>query len=250
MFGDLLIRWLPTFCVAFFLVLALAAVVSIRAGARRKGGWLLVIALSGTLATAATVWQQHDLRRQGKSLGRLARATGLSGSPLPKAKQIVGRATAEIDALSRETKALRSKIANLERSEKGRVISEKTAAQLIADLRQAGSHEVVVSCVWGDDEAYDYANQIVDILKRAGWQASGPEPTVIFGDAPDMALGISVPEGTAPDAAKILMDAFTKSAIPYRTRVPPAGALPSGSAVELFVSRKPRSTVGEGSTRE
>jgi hypothetical protein len=249
MFGDHLLRWLPTFFVALVLVPALAAAVSLRASARRKVAWLVVIVLTGGLATAATVWQQRDLRQQAKSFGRLARATGLFESPLPKPKQIVGRVTAEIDALSREAKTLRAKLANIERREKGRVIGAQTAAQLIADLKQAGSHDVVVSCVRGDDEAYAYADQILNILKQAGWQASGPEPTVIFGDAADMAIGISAPEGTAVVGAKILMDAFTKFAIPYRTLVPPDAAVPSGSAVELFVGRKPRSAVAEGSTR-
>ena len=249
MFGDLLIRWLPTVCVGLFLLIALAVVASMRASARRKGAWFVLVVLTGSFAVAGTVWQQSSLRQQAKSLGRLAQATGLPAEPPAKPKVVVGRAAAEIDALARETKALRSKIANLERIEKGRVIGEDTAAKLVADLGRSAGREVVVSCIWGDDEAYDYANQVVDILKRAGWQARGPEPTVVFGDAPSMAIGVYLAENGAPDTAKILMDAFTKFAIPYEARVPPSGALPGGSAVELFVSRKPRSTVGEGSTR-
>lgn len=247
---DLVIRWLPTLCVAFFVVLALAVVVSMRGSARRKAMWFAVFILAGSLAAGGTVWQQRDIRQQAKSLGRLAQATGLAGSPPPKPKVVVSRAAAEISALSRETEALRSKVANLERREKGRVVSEATVGKLVADLSQAGAYAAVVSCVWGDDEAYDYANQIVDILRRAGWQASGPEPTVIFGDAPSMAVGIYVSDDAAAGSAKILMDAFTKFAIPFETRVPPSGALPGGSPVELFVSRKPRSTVGEGSTTQ
>lgn len=249
MYRDLVIRWLPTVGVVLILALSLTAIAAMRAGARRKGAWFVVMTLAGSLALAATVWQQVDIRKQAKSFGRLAQATGLPSSPPPKPKIVVGRATAEIAALSRETKALRSKIANLERSEKGRVINEETAAKLVAALQPSGGREVVVSCIWGDDEAYDYANQIVDILKRAGWQAMGPEPTVIFGNAPSMAIGVYVPENAAADTAKILMNAFTKFAIPFETRVPPSGALPAASAVELFVSRKPHSTVGEGSTR-
>jgi hypothetical protein len=247
---DLLIRWLPTLCIILFVVVALSIAVSMRASARRKSVWLAVVLLTGSLAVAATVWQQRDIRQQAKSFDRLAQATGLAGSPVPKPKVLVSRAAAEIRTLSRETEALRSKIANLERREKGRVIDEATAGKLVADLEQAGARTVVVSCVWGDDEAYDYANQIVDILRRAGWQASGPEPTVIFGNAPSMSVGIYVPEEAAAGTAKILMDAFTKFAIPFETRVPPSGALPGGSPVELFVSRKPQSTAGEGSTTQ
>lgn len=249
MFGDLVIRWLPTVCVVLFLLLALAVVGSMRAGARKKRAWFLLVVLTGALAVAGTVWQQRNIRQQAKSLGRLAQAAGLPSSPLPKPKVIVGRAAAEIAGLSQEAKALRSKLANLERREKGRVIGEKTAAKLVADLARSSGRAVVVSCIWGDDEAYDYANQLVDILRQAGWRATGPEPTVIYGNAPSMAVGVYVPEGAAPDAAKVLMDAFTRSAVPYETRVPPSGALPAGSAVELFVSRKPLGTVGEGSTR-
>ena len=249
MLRDQAMPWLPTLCVVFFLALALASVGVMRASLRRKGAWFLVIMLTGSLAIAASVWQQRNLRQQAKSLGRLAQATGLPAAPLPKPKIIVGRAAAEIAALSQETTTLRSKVANLERSEKGRVIGEALAAKLVAELKQSSGREVVVSCIWGDDEAYDYATQIVDILKRAGWQATGPEPTVIFGNAPDMAIGVYVPDGAVPDTAKILIGAFTKFAVPYQTKVPPTDALPGGSAVELFVSRKPRSTLGEGSTQ-
>ena len=72
-------------------------------------------------------------------------------------------------------------------------------------LRQFGSRRVIVSCIPDDLEAYQYANQLVNILKAANWDAASPEATKIFGDvrAPRNTIFTSTPTiiPTAKDTA-------------------------------------------------
>ena len=63
-----------------------------------------------------------------------------------------------------------------------RSIPQKSADDLASYLRQFGSRRVIVSCIPDDIEAYQYANQLVNILKAANWEAQGPQVTKIFGD--------------------------------------------------------------------
>ena len=45
--------------------------------------------------------------------------------------------------------------------------------------------------------------------------------------------------GVAPDTAKILLDAFSRFDIPYRSGVTSNDMIPDNTTVELFVSHKP-----------
>ena len=47
----------------------------------------------------------------------------------------------------------------------------------------------------------------------------GPEPTSIFGGASAMAIGLYVRAGEPPDAARMLIEAFTRFNIPYQSRI-------------------------------
>jgi hypothetical protein len=122
---------------------------------------------------------------------------------------------------------------------KVRSIDNNTAAKLVDYLRQFGSRRAVVSCVPGDPEAFTYANQLTNLLRSAGWDAHGPETTSIFGDAPAMGIRLFVRSGVAPDTAKILLDAFSRFDIPYKSGTTSNDAIPDNTTVELFVSHKP-----------
>jgi hypothetical protein len=107
-------------------------------------------------------------------------------------------------------------------------------------LRPFGSHRVVVSCAPDDVEAYAYANQIAAMLRAAGWDAPGVETTTIFAMAPVMGVRLYVRSGVAPpDAAKILIDAFTRFNIPFESGVTPSETIPDPATTELFVTKKP-----------
>ena len=84
-----------------------------------------------------------------------------------------------------------------------------------------------------------YANQIANVLRSAGWDAHGPETTAIFGDAPAMGIRLYVRSGVAPDTAKILLDAFTRFDIPFKSGTTSNDMIPDNTTVELFVSHKP-----------
>src|SRR4029077_19746787 len=86
--------------------------------------------------------------------------------------------------LNAKIKDLESQIHALQEKSRSREIDEDAAAKMAEYLRQFGGHRVVVSCLPDDVEAYDYANQIANVLRAAGWEALGPETTTIFGEAP------------------------------------------------------------------
>ena len=72
-------------------------------------------------------------------------------------------------------------------------------------------------------EAYQYANQLVNILKAANWEAQGPQVTKIFGDVRAPGVNVYVNGDNSSDTAKILLDGFAKFNIPYQSRVTPSG---------------------------
>jgi hypothetical protein len=90
-----------------------------------------------------------------------------------------------------------------------------------------------------DVEAFTYANQIANVLRAAGWDAHGPETTAIFGDAPAMGIRLYVRSGVAPETAKILLDAFTRFDVPFKSGTTSNDMIPDNTTVELFVSHKP-----------
>jgi hypothetical protein len=126
--------------------------------------------------------------------------------------------------------------------ERGRIAPE-TAAKLAAYLKSSGSRQVVVSAIPGDLEAYDYANQLANVLRAAGWQAAGPEITQAFGDIHAVGVNLFVNPTQPSDTAKILIAAFGKFDIPYEPRVTPEGVVPDSDAVELFVGALPGTAI-------
>lgn len=141
--------------------------------------------------------------------------------------------------LARQMEILKNRVRELETDAGVRLISAATAAKFAEYLRQFGAHPVVVSCIPDDIEAYNYANQIVNIFRAANWDARGPEITKIFGDI--RAMGINIYNGgdNNSEMVKILLDGFTKFNIPYHIRVAPSGSVPDSETVELFIGARP-----------
>jgi hypothetical protein len=97
----------------------------------------------------------------------------------------------------------------------------------------------VVSCVPDDIEAYNYATQIVNIMRAAGWDAHGPEITAVLANAAAMGVTVVVRDQHAPEAAKILLDALTRFNVPYQSGIAESEAILDTATVELFVAKKP-----------
>jgi len=214
--------WLPELLVLILAAVAIAA--CDRAPADRRLRMAAIALLSG-FAIVATVWQQRS------AAARISRLTEAVHSA----------------ALTKQVEALESEIDKLRQRERGRTISSDAAAKLADYLRPFGPHQVVVSCMPDDIEAYRYATELVNVLKAANWDARGPEATTIFGDIKSM--GINVYDGRAgqSDTTKILLTGLTKFGIPYQSRVPPSEALPDNQTVELFIGAKPSPSTAPGS---
>ena len=91
----------------------------------------------------------------------------------------------------------------------------------------------------GDAEAFAYANQLVNVLREAGWEALGPETTTIFGTPAYPGVTLFAPSGgAASKAVTALIEGFTRFNIPYRSGIPPRDAIPDPGTVSLFVSGK------------
>jgi hypothetical protein len=230
--------WVPTIAVAVVTLVALAA-------ARRR--WAPVVALAGALALIVTVWHQTTtgalLGGETARLKELADRLDTIGRLMPNGPgatpgETFDTVAAGIAALNARIKELETQVAAVQERYRERTIDDATAAKLEEYLRGFGSRRVVVSCVPGDVEAYTYANRIIMVLRAAGWDAQGPEATKIFGTAPAMPVGLYVHGEPATETAKILVDAFARFNIPYKSRIFPNEAIPDTATVELFVSSK------------
>jgi hypothetical protein len=201
------------------------------------------------VATGASAWRQQAdrmaLTRETARLQELASRLDEVGRLLPAGPgatpdETFGTVATAIVSLNAKIKGLEEQIRGLQEKSKGRAIDPATAAKIAEYLRPFGGHRVVVSCAPDDVEAYAYANQIATVLRTAGWDSPGVETTSIFAQAPVMGVRLYVRSGAAPpDAAKILIDAFTRFNIPYESAITPSEAIPDPATTELFVSRKP-----------
>jgi outer membrane murein-binding lipoprotein Lpp len=240
--------WLPTAAVLAMTGLGFAAVAAQADGPRRKY-WLAALVFAGAVAIGASVWQQKATRA---ALGgtaeqlnamrlRLDEIGGLlPGGPGATAGATFDTVAASIRSLNTRIEELENQVRALREKTRSRGIEPAAAAKTAEYLRQVGSQRVVVSCVPDDMEAFNYANQIANLLREAGWEALGPEKTTIFGEAPAMGVRLFVRSGVmAPDAARILIEAFTRFNIPFQSGIAPSDAIPDPMTTELFVSHKP-----------
>jgi hypothetical protein len=155
--------------------------------------------------------------------------------------------TAERAQLAERIETLERRIKELEESGHGRSIGADAAKKLAQYLSQFGSRRVVVSSAPDNLEAYNYANQLVNVLKAAGWDGEGPEVTDAFGDVRAVGVNLYVNGDSAADTARVLLEGFAKFNIPYRSRVMSTQAIPDTETVELFVASLPSQPAKTGS---
>lgn len=219
-------QWLPIVSVILVTAVALTAVGAPHAATNASRFWMAAILLCGLLAIAGSVWQGRRAAEETTAL------VGTSASPQGSRSERYAPAVAD---LTRQVKSLEDRVRELEARRQVRTITQEAADTLASYLRQFGSRHVIVSCIPQDSEAYQYANRLVNILRAANWQAHGPELTRIFGDIRAPGINIYVNRDDRSDTAKVLLDGFTKSNIPYQSRVTPSQAIPDAETVELFV---------------
>jgi hypothetical protein len=246
--GEAALWWLPTALVTAMAVLCIVVVMA-QPERRARQYWLGAILLAGLLATGASGWRQNAnratligqterLNELWSRLDEIARL--LPSGPSATPAQTFDTVAAALVASNTRIKDLEAQLRALEEKSRTRTIDPDSAAKISDYLRQFGGHRVVVSCVPDDVEAYTYANQIANVLRTAGWDALGPETTTIFGAPAAMGVTLYVRGGgVAPEAAKLVLDAFTRFNIPYRSGITPSDAIPDPATVELFVGHKP-----------
>ena len=221
--------WLPTLFVVVVTALALTAAALPPGAPSGRRLWMASILVFGCLAIAATVWLG---RREAEETVALA-----GTSAMPQVPSAVLNAPSTAD-LTRRIKALEDHVKELEAGRRVRSITQTAADDLASYLKQSGTHRVIVSYIPDDMEAYQYANQLVNILRAANWEAQGPQPTKTFGDVRAPGINLYVNGDNSSDTAKILLAGFAKFNIPYQSRVTPSGAIPDTETVELFVGSR------------
>jgi len=250
-------RWGPALPVALMFAVALSEAVILPWRYWVKGAAVLVVVLFGVGSMALLRWEQqvqqrhlaandaadrvaseisalHGLWAQWDTLSRSLPAPADGGAAA--AFDTVDDARA---ALSAKVSRVGEQIAALQAQPVGRAVDPATAVRLADHLRQYGSYRVVVSCAPEDLEAYTYANQLMNILRAAGWDAHGPETTINVSAGPAMDVKVFVRDPSAPDVAKILLEAFGQFNIPSQPGVTAEYAIPDTATVELFVAKKP-----------
>ncbi|HVH78336.1 MAG TPA: hypothetical protein VM782_03015, partial [Stellaceae bacterium] len=237
----------PALPVAIGFALALLEAVILPRRLWGKALAVLVVVLCGAGAAALLRHEQHTSRAivASQAAGRVAAETSaLHGvwvqlDGLARTLPSPTKATPEkFDTVDNAAASLNAKVASLteqvtalKTGSVGRSIDPANATKLADDLRQYGSYRAVVSCVTGDDEAYSYANQLVGILKIAGWDAHGPESTANVVEAPAMGVTVLVRDPSAPDAAKILLAAFDRLNIAHQPGISADDAIPDTATV-------------------
>jgi hypothetical protein len=245
-------RWGPALPLAGLFVLALFQAVILPRRLWAKGSWVLTVALCGIGAAALLRWQEQanntvaaDRRAEETAAlqGLWSQWDALSRSlPAPTSEAptaTFGTVDDALASLNAKVADIKGQIAALKTGAKDRSVDSETAMKLADYLRQYGSYRAVVSCPPSDLEAYTYANQLANILRAAGWDANGPEATSYPADATAMGISLFVRNPAAPDAAKILIDAFSRFNIPYQSAIAENDAIPDAATVELFVAKKP-----------
>ena len=221
--------WLPTVLVIILTAVALTEAGSSRITTRSRRLWMASITLMGSLAIASMVWQ---VQRTVVASAALAGTTTLQEASNRE------RNGPSVSDLIKQVKALEDHIRELEAAKQVRTITTDNADKLVVYLRQFGNRRVIVSCIPDDLEAYQYANQLVNILKAGNWNAQGPQVTKIFGDVRAPGINVYVNGEDHSDTVKILLDGFIKFNIPYQSRVTPSQAIPDTETVELFIGTR------------
>jgi hypothetical protein len=213
--------WLPTLLVIIVTAVALTGASSSPAGVGGRRVWMISIMVCGGLAIVGSVWQAQ------KPGDHPAALSGTTASPesLSKKETTVADPASQVRTLEDR----------LESRKQIRRIAPDIAEELSSYLQQFGTRRVIVSCIPDDLEAYQYANQLVIILKAGHWDARGPEVTKIFGDMRVPGINFYVNADDHSDTAKILLDSFAKFNVPYQSRVTPSHAIPDAETVELFI---------------
>jgi hypothetical protein len=230
-------RWLVTLLVICVTAVALSGAGAPPVAARGKRLWIAGILTFGCLAIAGTVWQGQ---REGDEI---TESTGTTRSPRVRHQERSGRAESD---LARQVQALQARVKELEAVSQARTIAPKTADDLATYLRQFGSRRVLVSSIPDDSEAYQYANQLVNILRAANWDAQGPQITKVFGDIRARGINVYLTGDDHSDTVKKMLDGFAKFNIPYQSKVTPSGAIPDNETVELFIGKQPSTEVNVG----
>lgn len=246
-----LVRWGPAVPVAIVFAIALVQAIVLPRRVWAKGIWVAAVLACGTLAGADLRLQQRQIQAasQRATNDEVAGLRGLWGQwdavsrTLPPASDTSAASFDTVQdalvSLSIQVAQVDRQIAALRAQAKGRTIDDETAAKLADYLRQLGSFPVLVSCVPDDVEAYGYANQLVNILRAAGWDAHGPEISAARRGAAAMGVSVFVRDPQAPGAAKTLLDAFTRFNIPFQSGIASSEAILDTATVELFVAKKP-----------
>jgi hypothetical protein len=244
------VRWGPALPVAVVFAIALIAAVVLPRRVWAKAAWVVAVMACGAFAGADMRLQQQQSQAASQTAAgdEIAALHGLWGQwdavsrTLPPASEASPESFDTIQdalvSLSIQVAQIDRQIAALRAQSKGRLIDDETAAKLADYLRQLGSFPVLVSCVPDDVEAYGYANQLVNLLRAAGWDAHGPEISAVPGAAA-MGVSVFVRDPRSPGAAKLLLDAFTRFNIPFQSGIAASEAILDTATVELFVAKKP-----------
>jgi len=245
----------PVLPAALLFAVALAEAVFLPRERRSKAVAAVVVVLVGLGAGVLLRWEQHHSREMAAGQaadqaatesaalkGLWAQLDALSQKLPPPSNEPAGKfGTPEeaLASLSAKVATIGDQVTALKAGAIGRSIDPATAMKLADYLRQYGSYRVVVTCAPNNVEAFTYATQIVGILKTAGWDANGPEATANVEEGSAMGVMVLMRDPTAPDAAKILLDAFNQWNIPHRPGIAADETIPDTATVELFVAKKP-----------
>lgn len=221
-------RFVEIACAVVLTLLLVTEVVAYAYGRR-------IVALNAVAAEIGT----EQIRRLN------ADAQALRNRPVPAQPETPNRTIKENSELRQKLIEAENKVAELQKLQAQKRLSEEQRRFLIEALRPFSGQKVAVASILGDDESKVLAQDIVSALEAAGWDHSGDEGAFAQ-QFPRDPIGVEVTlnendarAGNIPAGIGALINATRQLGLVYDNTIYMGSDVPSGQAL-LKVGKKLR----------
>lgn len=186
---------------------------------------------AGLVVVASVLAYQYGQRKDEL----VAAAEALrSGQAVREREETEARRQSEVAELQRQLSEAGKMVTELQQRQAPRHLSDDQRAKLADYLGKNPKSSVVVKASSTAPDARQYANEIVEVFRQAGWDVQVDDAIFIGADTSGVWLKVRPP---IPDAAQLIHAGFKFAGIPIRDKATPNPTGPEGE-VWLQVGHK------------